>query len=324
MALNRRLIVLVALVAAGCDDSFQPVQGFEPKLVIYGILDPARDTQYVRVASSYDPPDHDLGNRTVDPPVAGATVTIDGGVFGSATLQPAMIPRWDTSRYATPIPGFMAAGFRPRRGKPYTLRVTSPIGDAAAAVVVPESTYVFTVHDPVLVSPQSHQRTEPITFRAILAPQTFAFVIRLFVDYRVAVPGGWEYRTIEIPRTLIRDDSLESYLGTYPDLHRRTTSVLTTMTEGETFYAGPYFRIIQMMRKYYKLPGALEFIRARAILYQTDESLYRYVKLVNGFNDPFSIRTDEPDVSNIMNGLGLFSVVSTDTAKVNLPSNLGL
>jgi hypothetical protein len=324
MELTRRVLLAVALLTVGCDDSFQPVQDFAPKLVIYGVLDPARDTQYVRVASSYDPPDHDLSNRSTDPAVAGVTVTISGWPHGTVTLQPALIPRWDSTRYSTPVPGFVAAGFRPKRGSTYALHVTSPIGEASASVVIPDSTYAFTVHDHVLAAPQSYPRTEPISFRAILAPQTHAFVVRLLVDYRVAVPGGWEAKTIEIPRTLIRDDSLESYVGTYPELHRRITSTFTTLTEGETFYAGPYFRIIQMLRKHYKIPGALEFIRARAVLYQTDESFYRYVKLANGFNDPFSIRTDEPDVSNIANGLGLFSSVSTDTVKVPLPSNLGL
>jgi hypothetical protein len=293
-------------------------------LVIYGVLDPARDTQYVRVASTYDPPEHDPSNRATDPPVLGSTVSIVGGGAGTVTFQPAWIPRWDTTRYSTPIPGFMAAGFRPQRGASYALEVTSPIGNAAATVVIPAPTYVFTVDDQVLVTPQNYPRSQTIYFRAILAPEAYAFVIRLLVDYRAAVPGGWEYRTIEIPRTLLRDDSLESYLGTYPDLHRRITASTTKLTEAETFYAGPYFRIIQMMRKYYKLPGALEFIRARAVLYQTDEAFYRYVKLANGFSDPFTIRTDEPDVSNIENGLGLFSAISTDTVTVPLPSNLGL
>lgn len=324
MALTRPFLAAMLVLAAGCDDSFQPVQGFEPKLVIYGVLDPARDTQYVRVGSSYDPPEHDPSNQTTDPAVAGATVSIVGGGGGTVTFQPALIPRWDSVRYATPIPGFVAAGFRPQRGASYTLAVSSPIGNAAATVVIPVPTYMFTVDDQVLVTPQNFSRTQTINFRAILAPQTYAFVVRLLVDYRAAVPGGWEYRTIEIPRTLIRDDSLESYLGTYPELHRRITATTTSLTEAETFYAGPYFRIILMMRKYYKLPGALEFIRARAVLYQTDEAFYRYVKLTNGFSDPFSIRTDEPDVSNIENGLGLFSTMSSDTLTVPLPANLGL
>ncbi len=324
MIRGRSVAALAAgLLLASCDDTFNPVEKFEPAMVIYSVLDPARDTQYVRLSSSYDPPDHVPANQTSDSAVTGAVVEIFDGA-GTITLQPTLVPRWSNDRYTDPVPAFMAPGFRPARGASYSLQVTSSLGVAAARVSVPGTSLIFTPDDVVLVAPQSYSPAREISFRCTLSPVTYAFFLRLFVDYEVTIPGGWEARTIEIPRTLLRDDSLRTYIGTYPQLHKRTSPLESSPAHQENYFAGPYFRMIQLLRQSQPLVGSIRFLRARAIVYQADEAFYRYTKTVNGFSDQFSIRTDEPDVTNIVNGRGLFSSVATDTAKIPLPSALGL
>ncbi|MEK6649993.1 MAG: DUF4249 family protein [Bacteroidota bacterium] len=330
MAMRRLLRPITALafvLVGGCDEPFNPVEDFQPQMIIYGMLETTRDTQYVRVSSSYDPPEHNPANQTTDSALTGTSVVVIGGTPANGTtvfFQPTLLTRWNNDRYTTPVPAFVAPGFRVERGGIYSLFVSSPLGQATASVTVPTVSYVFTADDMVLRAPQNSPRNREINFRSILSPVTYGFFMRLLVDYEVAVPGGWEARTIEIPRTLLRDDSIATMIGTYPQLRRRTTQGVTTTTERETFFAGPYFRIVQLLRQRYKPAGALRFLRARAILYQTDEAFYRYVKTVNGFNDQFTIRTDEPDVSNITNGRGLFAIVTTDTSTVTLPDVLGL
>lgn len=313
--------VLVLLMS--CDETFSPVERFQPAVVIYSVLDPARDTQYVRLASSYDPPDHIPANQQTDSAVAGAVVQIIDSL-GTITLQPTFLPRWSNDRYTDPIPAFVAPGFRPGRGASYRLLVQSSLGTAEAIASVPGTSFILTPDDPVLLAPQLYSPAREISFRCVLSPVTYAFFIRWFVDYEVAIPGGWDARTIEMPRTLLRDDSISTYLGTYPHLRRRTSSLESSAAHTEVFYAGPYLRMIRLLRQSVPFAGSIRFLRARVIVYQADEAFYRYVKTVNGFSDQFSIRTDEPDVSNIVNGRGLFSSVATDTLNIPLPSSLGL
>ena len=58
--------------------------------------------------------------------------------------------------------------------------------------------------------------------------------------------------------------------------------------------------------------------RALVVLTQVDEDLYAYSKRVNGFEDPFSIRTDLPDYSNISGGHGIFGALVEDSVFVEL------
>jgi hypothetical protein len=50
---------------------------------------------------------------------------------------------------------------------------------------------------------------------------------------------------------------------------------------------------------------------------QVEENLYKYYNLANGFQDPYSIRTDQPDFSNIQGGLGIFGAMTLDSVRVD-------
>jgi len=56
---------------------------------------------------------------------------------------------------------------------------------------------------------------------------------------------------------------------------------------------------------------------------QLDENLYNYYAIVRGFDDPFSLRLDKPNFSNIKNGTGLFASYSVDSLVQVLPYDFG-
>ena len=47
-----------------------------------------------------------------------------------------------------------------------------------------------------------------------------------------------------------------------------------------------------------------------------EKQFYNYYKIVRGFDDPVSLRLDDPDISYIEGGLGVFGVIMPDSAIV--------
>jgi hypothetical protein len=64
--------------------------------------------------------------------------------------------------------------------------------------------------------------------------------------------------------------------------------------------------------------GEVNVTRALYVLTQVDANLYTYYSVVNGFLDPYSIRTDLPDFTNITGGVGLFGAIVEDSLYVDL------
>ena len=70
--------------------------------------------------------------------------------------------------------------------------------------------------------------------------------------------------------------------------------------------------------------GDVYFRQANCYLVQTDQALYVYYNVANGFRDAFSIRMDQPDYSNIEGGLGVFGSYNVDKKSYELPSIISI
>jgi hypothetical protein len=63
---------------------------------------------------------------------------------------------------------------------------------------------------------------------------------------------------------------------------------------------------------------SFQIISATFILTQVETNLYKYYKIANGFQDPYSIREDQPDFTNIVGGVGVFGAMVEDSVVVDL------
>jgi hypothetical protein len=54
--------------------------------------------------------------------------------------------------------------------------------------------------------------------------------------------------------------------------------------------------------------------------YSLDQFFYSYYKLARGFDDPVSVRQDQPDISNIDGGVGIFGAIYPDSATARFTS----
>jgi hypothetical protein len=70
-----------ALLLASSDTSFNPAAPFQPRMVVYCLLNTDCDTRYVRVYSTYNPPDNDPTRNPDEVPVNDALVSVaeEGG-----------------------------------------------------------------------------------------------------------------------------------------------------------------------------------------------------------------------------------------------------
>lgn len=321
---------LLCLVLS-CDESFNPSAAFQPRMVVYSILTTDSDTQYVRVYSSFNPPDNDPTRNQDEISVTDAQVSISQQGGPTFTFQPRTIERLDKSRYASAVRAYCAYPFRPEKGKKYILTVSSSAqGTLSATTTVPGSGSITPINPDVISLP--YYTDKDYGFSATLAPESKGFLIRFYVDYLSPLPGEkYEPRRFEVP---VRRDVIsyyyEIYRKVYPQPTLRTTarnperfiySRELRSEERVTYARSAYAPILDW--EIYELQGCgVRFVQGVFYLMQFDDPLWNYWSVSNSFRDKLSVRTDEPDYSNIKGGLGVFGSVTVDSLVWSLPEKI--
>jgi len=308
--INLFVFGFILLMSSGCENSFDPRGPYQKQLVVYSVLSSSSDSQFVRIYTTYNPSGVDPAGNTADTYVRKATVTLTDD---SATykLRDTSITRVDKSRYTDDIGAYIAYPCRTRRGKTYTLSVASDQGNVSATVGVPGTGLLIPDNSFILKAPDRYNEDVTVTIR--VSPLTRGYVVRLYLDYLVQEGGVWVHRRDEIPNSAVSSsDAIVQY--SYPTLTRRTSEVPEP-------YINVHFPITVYTPFFAKNVGrygtdGYKIVSATYILTQVEANLYKYFNLANGFQDPFSIRTDQPDYSNIHGGLGIFGAMTVDSAYV--------
>jgi hypothetical protein len=301
------------ICAFSCNEDFTPKGAFERKLVLHGILSTDRDTQYVRVNSTYDTPDFDPLANADDPQVSDATVTLtaSGKVY---VLRDTLLLRSDTTRYQSLIHSYFVAGLTPLPNESFLLHVVSPaLGMSVASITLPGRATVE-IPNPLIVQEPSKYPTKDILVNLLLHRSARGYILRMFVEYEI-IPNS--IFRVEVPLAL--DGAYDPPAPVYPDMTRGAP-------DGALIDSYSITHVISRQAYYYALSTAkrnltkldLRFKRAIFVVYSIDKNLYIYYNLVHGFRDPFSIRTDLQDFSNIQGGVGVLGGCTVDSAIVDL------
>ncbi len=312
----------------GCEEPFDPKGTFEETLVLYSLISNKADTQYVRVYSTYDTQGYDPLENASDTPVRGATVRMTEGPR-TYTFREMMMMRQDKSRYTSDIPAYVSFPFRAEPGKTYSLTVDAPINKRATGTVTVPSHGTIDIENQALAS-DPWRVGEDLTFRIQLSNDAKGFLLRVYLEYEVFLPGtGWEPRTNELPTLFSREDSIATYEGTFPSLVRRTSPLQNfNVPLGSRSYEYVHFPIsnyrtlIKLVRTAYHVDN-LRIKQLTMRLVQVDQVFYNYYNIINGFGDQASIRVDQPDVTNIKGGIGLFGAFTETTVAYELPPGIG-
>jgi hypothetical protein len=303
---------LSSLIAIGCNQSLDARGPYQQKLVVYSILSARSDTSVVRVYTTYNPAGYDpLGNTTdADVPNASVVVTDDSSTY---RLAQTVFPRVDKSRYTSDLIEYIAHPFNLRPGKAYHLAVGSSQGNATASVIVPGEGAINANNPFILKSPGKY--TENIDATIYVTPPAFGYLVRIYVDYDVLVGQVLTHRRSEVPFSIAQVNGSDIQFN-YPKLTRRGTGI-GQPNINVSFSLAAYSAFFGTLTSQYGTNG-FKITSATYIVTQVEENLYKYYNLANGFQDPYSIRTDLPDFSNITGGLGVFGAMVDDSVVVDL------
>ena len=325
---DARLLLGIGIVlccALSCDESFNPSAAFEPRMVVYSILTTDSDTQYVRVYSSYNPPDNDPTKNQDETSVQDAQVSITQEGGPTFSFQAKAIARSEKSRYPSDIVVYYSSPFRAERGKTYTLTVSSAsMGTVTAKTTVPGEGSITPVNPVALANPCFGGSDFGLS--AALSPQAKAYLARIYIDY-LYPPGDGTYqpKRFEVP---VRRDVISYYWELYEEIYTHPTLRSTPSTSpvwvplGQKEYK-PEERVSynSSAALCYKVDdlylsgreGCVRFRQAVFYLIQFDAPLWNYYSVANMYRDRLSVRTDEPDYTNIKKGIGVFGSMTVDS-----------
>ena len=316
----RLLLIVAVVVLLACENGFDPRGTFEDRLVLFSVLTPATDTIQVRLQSTYDPPAQDPLSHTTEPTLSGTAASLLWSRGGMLALRDTVVPHPNPGRYTTGLHLLTGVPLRVERGEIYTVRVDVPGYPRAEGTATVPGTAPFYFQNEDVLSHPSDYLTLDMDLLVGLPPDAFGFLPRLYVEY-VVLSADSAVERIEVPSSL--RVSVNGVDPIYPTLRGSSVAEERTIATVElsTFKTDAYQFALAEVRDRYGLAN-VRFLRA--ILYVTlvDEHLYKYYFLVNGFFDPYSVRTDQPDYSNVIGGVGLVGAYTVDSLSVSLPSTI--
>ena len=281
---------------------------------MYSILATDKSDQFVRVFTTYPPSISTPTSNTAEYPITDAAVTIQSG----GTTYPlflATLPRTDSSRYTTPIYAYRSIGLSLQYGATYALQIQSPsVGNLSATLTVPSQPGMLMNQRWVLERPGLYLPTEKMQMTATIPPGAAAYLFRLLISYDVLEESGWVRKRAEIPAR---------FRG---DLHTLENAIYGQVTRVQTpavvnaYTAGVYTAVLGDVYERTK-PYKLVFNYAILQFVQLEKNFYHYYSSVKGFQDPFSIRLDQSNYSNIVNGAGIFAGCTVDSLVQILPND---
>jgi len=292
-------IALLCCTLAACNQPFEPDGPVNSKLVVYSILNAASSTQYVRVSTTYQtPPGQGIHDAAVHMTYNGKTI-----LFRDTTIIST-----DAEGRTTPLPVYVAYNQPVSPGSTYQLHVSTPSGLSASAAATALNPPTFYLKNPRILD---HLANEQISLSTSFNSFTGAYVIHFYLDFYAYVDGGWELHRSEVPQSSHVDEN-KNLACVYPSLalvqtlassQKEVTIKLDTLqyalTRAEAIAAFPAAPVV--------------WLRGVFVLTQIDNTLFNYYYVNNGPVDKSSIRLDQPDYTNIPNGLGVFGSSATVT-----------
>ncbi len=320
MLKRMRFILLCALLLSlACNQPFDPRAPFEQQMVLYSVLSTDRNAQFVRVYLNYMPSDFDPSAYTADNAVKGALVSISDP-SRNYQLRDTLLSRPDTSRYKFPLHMYVLRPFIPQYGRTYNVLAQSPsLGTVSASVVVPAKPKLSMAlgANVILDNPRLRPPDQQILFSAQLSNIAKGYIVRLFVYYDVLKEGEWVEERIEVPITSADSASYSLDLPQYP----RMTASPNTSQLGIMYRTGYYRGIINRVTFVRYVSNNLIYKWVVLVLLQADKNLFNYYSATHGYQDPWSIRLDEPLYSGVNGGVGMVGAYTLDSLVYVLPED---
>lgn len=285
---------LLLLSAMGCSDEFNPKTDFREELVVFCVLNTSDSVHFVRLETTYDA---ELGNISgySGRRVESAKVEIREG-SNLYTFRDTLVRLADGSMKKV----WYHPNLRPKANKKYTLKVESE--------GFPVATSVATVPSTAMVDFKIWQTRLAIDSLMVLSRALYyvvepkGYMYKLDLVYRDTVDGQYVERRVHVPIGEVPGTKEWSY----PGITRETFQIYT---KANLLKAVLTFGLDKM-----------KWLNIGAVAYMSniDTDFYNYYKLVRGFDDPRSVRLDQPDYTNITGARGIFGSINVDSVETDL------
>ena len=304
---------------SGCNQPFDPRAPYQDHLVVYSILSNDRDQQYLRLYTTYNPPDFDPNKVTADQQIIGATVLLAQSGGPSVQFHDTVFARPDTSRYGSLLHAYVIP-LRPGYGMTYQISIQAQGGLAATgSLSLPDKAYLSYSGISILQRPGDLDKAA-ISVYTTLSGLAGGYVVRMVLQYLLSDGMTSLQETREVPiafrNKLNNDGTVSPDLDQpiFPLFRRVQSNAVTT-----SFASPPYLSTLIDIQKQ-NIGKSITFQRAIFLVMQADQNFFKYYSITNGFQDSVSIRLDQPLYSNITGGTGLFGGYTIDTLSYSYES----
>jgi len=144
-----------------------------------------------------------------------------------------------------------------------------------------------------------------IPVKVALGKNAHAYLAKISLEYVV----GNDTLIREVPFAVTKNEEGQVTKRFYPKISFRDASAnFNGNYETISFESAAYIAAITDIRK--ENSTAVNFRRAILTLIQFDKGLFTYYSVANSYGGAATIRLDEPDYTNIDNGLGIFGMMT--------------
>jgi hypothetical protein len=303
--------IISILTFVSCDDNVNPKTDFEEVYILNCIIRTDTSYQTATISSSFDINGFDPSINTTDPFIKGAKVKIfyDNAVYD---FKDTAVARAADSKYKTPINIYYTNNFKPSRSLPLKIEATLPNGktlNAESEVISVYSVYINTSNQ--IISENSISSKIHFSWgELMLAPNSKGvyYAPELVIFYTHDKNGVSFKKQKKVPSFYVNTDN--GTLPIYPQIQSGTQSA--------SFEVEAIKRAMAEISEGDPNKGNYKIDKAIFRLLIMDAGLASYYSLQKTFLDEFSVRVNQPDITNIKGGLGVFGTYTIKQIQITI------
>jgi hypothetical protein len=277
-------IIVVFIFRFGCKkDDFDPVIGFYDNMAVMGILNNWSGTQYIKIQKMYN----SLKSSDSSKVWKNLSVNIIENSSVVYNFRDTIIE--GITNYGV----YYNKDLKIKRGISYTLQITDNNNPAVYAIAVAPS----------------HRMSLSKLKNNILLKYYNIYEYHIYILYQQKINNIWTDKKMEVPVEMNISHDLKDTIIIYPSFMKPKYSELDSISIPNTNMTFTLSKVYASAEK--------ENLRAiKCCLFFETPDLNLYAFLAHGFNDKYSVRLDQPDFTNILNGDGIFGIISLDSLEI--------
>jgi hypothetical protein len=283
-------IIVLALFIYGCKkDDFDPVKGYEDKMVIMGILNSSSDIQFIKIQKTYS----ETGTGPSEKALKNLNVQVIENASAVYTFRDTVIP--GVTNYAV----YYNKDLKIKHGINYSLEVNDvkyQLVCATAIAPYPNSIISYKANLVILILNPGSSMVE----------YNYTYEYHIFYEYLQKTNGIWLHKRMEVPVQISVSEKTGDTTIIYPTQPKEKKLTVDSIKVPYNNFAYTESKINEAAKgdSIKSLSRYIKFI-------SVETNLYGY--LFKGFTDKYSVRLDQPDWSNVLNGEGVFGIICVDS-----------